>query len=258
MANVPGSNRPSSEPRRSTPVSTLPLPPVRPPRWPARRRRMRSRGDGPIVARFRARRGGRLGRTTVATLLLAAIALPGGPAPARAESTIGLNAGFSAPTGDLGRAVGNGFHVGLSFVRPMSSRDAIGIDANYHVLSERTQTERIFGFPITLEERADILEAVAYVRVILAPEGTRVAPYLRGGFGLDYVDPTVKVTVEGPIEIHGGEAHLWPGLLGGAGMSIPVGEANGLRIEGLFHQIMGNDPANLFTVGLTWWWSVSR
>jgi hypothetical protein len=72
------------------------------------------------------------------------------------------------------------------------------------------------------------------------------------------VDPTVKVTVEGPIEIHGSEAHLWPGLLGGAGMSIPVGEANGLRIEGLFHQIMGNDPANLFTVGLTWWWSVSR
>jgi len=195
----------------------------------------------------------------VRTLLLAAIVLLGGAAIAHAASgSVGIHAGLSAPSGDLARAVGDGFHVGFSVAYPLDSRSGIGFDAHYHVLAEKTSVVRVLGFPISLREKANILEAALSVRAVLAPKGTRVAPYLKGGFGVDHVAADAILTSQ-TSSIRTTESHLWPGLLGGVGVSMRLGDATGLSLEGLFHQIVSdNGPTDLYTVALSYWSRINR
>lgn len=187
------------------------------------------------------------------TLLLALIELLRGAAVVHAGSgSAGVYAGLSAPTGNTGSAVGDGFNVGFS-IAYLDSSSGIGIDANYHMLAEKTSAVQVFGQQITLTDESKIFEGAVYVRAILAPKGIRLAPYLKGGFGMARVMSDLTIRSQ-TTTIHTTPSNWYPVLLGGIGVSTKLGDASDLGIEVLFHRIQsGTEPDDLITVALAFW-----
>ena len=186
----------------------------------------------------------------VRMLLLATIGLLGGAALGHAASgSAGIQAGINRPPSNLSRAVGDGFHAGFS-VGIVDARNEVGIDATYHVFAEKTSVTQILG-PTTVTERARLLEFALCFRAFIAPKHFRTVPYIKAGFGAHNV--TADVLMTSPyftLPIHSSE--WWPGILGGVGVSTPLGNGGGLCLEGLFHRTQSSEPADFFTLALAY------
>jgi hypothetical protein len=114
------------------------------------------------------------------------------------------------------------------------------------------------GVPITTREKANILEAAFYLRIVLGPQSARMAPYLKGGVGLEHVEPDLTI-ISQYSSIRTTESHLWGGFLGGIGLSMKLADTSGLRLEVLFHRIQSeDDPGDLVTVGIAYGWIANR
>lgn len=178
----------------------------------------------------------------LATCLLVAVpgaAFAGGPAP-------GVHGGYSAPTGSA-RTIGDGFHLGFT-LGYLESGNGFGIDANCHVLSERT-TMPMPGIPILVTQKGLLYEAAFYVRARIAPKHLAVLPYFKGGFGLAHMKPDLTIT--GPSgSLHSTDSETRPELLAGIGVATNHSGPR-LGIEVLLHQIYSDSRHDdLVTIAL--------
>lgn len=177
------------------------------------------------------------------------IAMLGATAAHASPVSLGLHGGVTLPTGDLSRAVGDGFHIGASVSSALDARYGSGVELNYHVLGEHTLATRALGLPMTTRQSLRLIEAAVFVRANLTPRGTRAAPYLEAGFGVDHVRP--DITISGPgFSIRSTDSDVWPGVFGGAGVWVRQGRANAVSLEVLFRQIVHNKPGSMVTVSL--------
>jgi hypothetical protein len=166
---------------------------------------------------------------------------------------VSADAGASAPTGDLARAFGNGFHFGCA-VAMLDGGNAFGVTINYHMLAKKTLSGTSNAdSPLELTQRAGIIEAAPFVRMPLAPKTAPLTPYLKWGFGLEYV--TAYVTITAPYySARPQDSSAQLGLFGGLGVSTPTSHSTGLGVEALFHRIEADTgPADMFSVSLELW-----
>lgn len=92
---------------------------------------------------------------------------------------------------------------------------AVGLEANYHVLSEKTSVAQALGFPLIVREKANILEVALHFSLLIVPSA-KVSPYVKFGFGMDHVNPDATIATQyGSGRVT--DSHLWLGLLGGSG-----------------------------------------
>ena len=178
-------------------------------------------------------------------LLSASVARPG-------TVPIGIQGGASVPTGDLAKSVGDGYHFGLFIAYLPDSLNGFELDANYHVLTEKTSTIDAFFVPLTFKQNATILEGLLCFRIALVPKGVRAVPYLKGGFGVELTQ--TQVTFESTESFTSSESRAWLGAVAGAGLSLPLGAVSGVRVEGLFHLIQTDTEATeMYTIALGFW-----
>lgn len=168
---------------------------------------------------------------------------------AQASGSGAICAGLSVPTGDLSSSLDNGFYVGVSGDHMVNANTAIGVDASYHVLGEGGVSQ-VAGLPITITENASILEAMLYGRSILLRKDTPISPYLKWGFGVDYVMAEATYFSQFVSSFRSSGAHAWLGLLGGLGVSIRLNDMNAVRVEGQFHYIESDHATEMVTVGI--------
>jgi len=191
-------------------------------------------------------------------LLAVALLLAGEHRVHAAAGSFGVGAGLSLPTADLGRGVGKGPYFSISWSYPLSSHEQIGVDGNCTLLTKKTQSTQFVGFPVTGREKATIVEAVPYLRVLLAPR-LRVVPYFKAGVGINYVKPDLTLaTAYGSIRTT--QSHIWAGELVGLGVATRVGKTRAVCVEGLFHQILSTDGLSdeFFTVAIMYWFGSGR
>jgi hypothetical protein len=157
---------------------------------------------------------------------------------------------------------GDGYHAGFA-VGGLDAGNVIGVAVDYHVLGAMTAND-LFGLPIRVTQKVNILEAAPFARVVVAPRRWSVAPYLKGGFGLEYVMSDVSFELspaasELPYKIEVNPSHVrdsssWLGIMGGVGVMVPTSRAAGLGVEVLFHQIkLGGQTANMISVSMEYW-----
>jgi hypothetical protein len=97
-----------------------------------------------------------------------------------ATVSVGVHSGFSAPSGDLARTVGDGFHYGISMEYSEHSRSRFGLDANHPVFAQKTSVTPVLGSALFLTEKANVLEAALDVKVFVGPRAPRRGPTSRG------------------------------------------------------------------------------
>ncbi len=185
-------------------------------------------------------------------VLLAAIAWSCGALPASAEPrSISAQAGWTAPYGDLADGVRDGPYVGISANQPIGKQHLLFLDFNCHKLREKT-TDVLPGY-LAISQDVQITETAVGLRSILTPPRVPIAPYLKFGVALEFVDP--KLVFDTNYEsVYYRDPRFWPGFLFATGVSVPLGSSAGLRLEGMIHAIESNPTAvNLGTVGLSFW-----
>ena len=165
-------------------------------------------------------------------------------APATHAASPFVHAGYTAPVGDAARAVGDGFHMGLT-VEGDGERGGPVLDVRFHSLSEKTRTGPGFGL-LAFKLKADIFEGVVSARVLVTPRTFPVAAYVKGGFGAGYVRSDLTI-ITASSEIPDSESNWQPSFVGGVGMSTTAG----LRLEARFHSLqIDPDYANMWSVSL--------
>ena len=185
-----------------------------------------------------------------------------------ASPWVALHAGATSPTGDFSQVAGNGLNVGWAVAASDSARNAIGVAVNYDALAGKTNTFDILGIAQgALTTTPTIFEVAPFARIALAPRRVPVTPYLKGGFGMDYVvtKSTLAVSSTEPgTTVLGSpsssrDTNTWLGLFAGIGLMVPTSRSAGLSIEGLFHQMKtGSTPINSVTIALEYWFSPRR
>src|SRR5262245_18800449 len=181
--------------------------------------------------------------------MLAAIGMLACAGRAHAAESVGIHAGLSVPTGELARSVGEGFHVGVS-VAALNPNGGVGIDATYHVFAERTSEVPLIGTTI-LRERARLFEVALTFQGFLLPKTRGIAPYLKAGFGGHYVKADGVLTSQ-YFSVPINDSNWWPVLLAGVGFWMPLGERNGLCLEGLFHRTQSDNDVDFISVALAY------
>jgi hypothetical protein len=99
----------------------------------------------------------------------------------------------------------------------------------------------------------NIFEVAPFARIVLAPKRAPVAPYLKGGFGLDGVATSGSITSLFGVSQYE-RTGVWLGLFAGLGVTVHTGRSAGLGLEALFHQVQSEPKrANMITVALEYW-----
>jgi hypothetical protein len=168
--------------------------------------------------------------------------------------SISVQSGWSAPLGDLADGVRDGTYVGVSASQPIGHQQhqaLLFLDVNYHVLRDKT-TVLLPGY-LAVRQGVRVTETAIGLRAMLRPPSATIAPYLKFGVALEFVEP--KLMFDTTYQsIYISDPHFWPGFLAAVGVSVPLGASAGLRLEGMLHAIESNPTAvNVGTVGLSLW-----
>ncbi len=164
-----------------------------------------------------------------------------------------IHAGLSAPTGDFSDLVGTGFHGGATYTYKLNEQFGLGIDANYHMLGEKSMDTEILGFPVTIKEKLSMIQGAAFAKYFIPMKDAKIAPYLKVGFA--YYSMSFKTTLSGS---GGSESQTTteskPGFCGGVGTDIKT-----FGVEALYHQIQtDNKSVNMFTVALGYHFNLGK
>lgn len=172
---------------------------------------------------------------------------------------LGIRTGVATPTGDAHDVLGNGFFAGVSLVDLPDSRNGGGLDLTFHHFGGKTFPIVEFD-PLSLTSNMDVMDALVFARIALAPKRMSVFPYLKGGFGYEHLATNVTLNAGSFGSVGGSTSESHFGVMGGLGLSIPTGSRAGLCVEGLYHQVDtgGSSPLGYVTVGLTAWKDASH
>jgi hypothetical protein len=162
----------------------------------------------------------------------------------------GVRGGLGLPIDELKHEIGPGPLFGISLEDSVDQHFRFEVGGDYLYLGEKRNVQSVFGFPVTIRERAQVAEGTLNVRAIVAPPSAPVRPYIKAGVGFAYLHGDGSIESGGSV-LPFSDSHLWTAIRAGAGLEIPLSHTADLCVEGLFHEIETDPKAGrLFTVSI--------
>lgn len=184
-------------------------------------------------------------------VLLAALALFAADSAVAANDgdRIGLQFGYSVPTGDFSKSTQAGTEVGLLATFMESDHAGVGVDVAYHVWDPSDDFNAQFAALLGpgWEIKLSAIQTTAHVRYVLPTPG-RVRPTVTGGFGIYWLKTTLDPPMGSSLD---GDWDLNFGYNAGAGVHFELSPRFDIGVGGRYHIIQASDSnAHLITVGV--------
>ncbi len=180
-------------------------------------------------------------KTLVSAVLLVVAATA---AHAANTSTIGVNGGLTIPTGDLGDAVGIGFHIGGEYTYMVNENVGVGGDLAYHKFGSKDVTVGAY----TISSELSTIQYTAHGKLFF-PTQSEMKPYLKLGLGMYTGKAKVSSNIPGAIE--GEDSSTDFGINFGVGADWKINESMSWGGNAAYHTIDG-DALLTVSAGLRW------
>ncbi len=180
-------------------------------------------------------------KTLVSAVLLVMAA---SAAHAANASMVGVNGGLTIPTGDLGDAVGIGFHIGGEYTYMVNENIGVGGDLAYHKLGSKDVTVLTY----TVSSEQSMIQYGAHGKLFI-PTQSDMKPYVKLGLGLYSASVTVKSNAPGVPDFDDSESKF--GINFGAGADWKINDAMSWGANAAYHSVDG-DALLTVSAGLRW------